>query len=520
MLGPRNILFYSLLFYFYKYYLSYSYNQKNSKKRNEKDKKLSSIFNNKQQVVCNSNKYILDTSHYKYLKFSHILSKKNYIKNNEFLWGVATASHQNEGLNNNNNWRLWEIQLNIEQNIYGCGSWLYFEEEIKHLKKLNVNSYRISIEWSRIMPKEGVICYDSLNKYKYWIKLLKDNDITPMVTLHHFTRPIWVDIKYQGLHNPDIIPLFVEYFELVAKHFDKDVKYWITFNEPLMELVNGYIVGSRPPGMNKNFDLLMKALLNICIIHGKGYKILHKYNPECQVSIAKNLCVFETYNSNDPLKVLVTQKFEYLYNYAILDALTSGVLNTQFNFLLYNFGIHHESAEFKNTLDFIGVNHYNITYVKTNYLNGVIDIELSNKYNNYKKNDMNWDICPSSSYWIFKEIWTRYKKYMMITENGCCDNSIDKTRAIDFMKYTMYNIKTALKEDIDIRGYFCWTLFDNFEWNEGFVPKFGLFTTNFQLLEHQINKNSKIDNSKVINNYGKFYKKVIKLNRKNKDIID
>lgn len=450
------------------------------------------------------------------------IKNKNLIiedKQDKFYWGVSTSSHQNEGYNQNN-WTLWEIQEELEYSGMATNSWNYFESELENLKLLGVNSYRFGIEWSRIIPEEGYVSEKSLNRYEYWCQKLIENGIEPLVTLYHFTRPTWVEIKYGGFHNNQIIPEFLHYIKVVVSRLSKYVKYWITFNEPLMELTNGYIVGSRPPGYKDNFNYLTLALKNICEMHSKSYAIIHNIRSDSMVSIAKNLVLFKPYNTCEPLKVKIVNEVDKLYNDAILNALiTTGELDTSFNFQFYRFGDVYYNEKFKNTMDYLAVNHYNIVNVKVSYSgNKLIDIMLSDPDSKFPKNDMNWDICPYSMYVILKKYYEKYKLPIIITENGCCDNSLSKKRSRNFLKQCIYGMQMAQREGVDIRGYYYWTLHDNFEWDDGYVPKFGLFTTDFTRLKKQIKRGDTIDKSKKINPVGKLYKKIISYNSKNKTL--
>lgn len=509
----KNTIYLLILYYFYLYYQTYikfSYEEK--KNYNNIDLKDLVLFkqNLEENNKTNNQNNNQDANNSVEL---NKMNKNNKLKNN-FLWGVSTSSHQIEG-NNQNNWTLWEYQENLEKSSIATNSWEYFDDDLENIKSLGVNTYRFSIEWSRIFPEENHISEFALDKYENWCKKLIENNITPMISLHHFTRPIWVEIKYGGFHNEKIIPEFLNYVKVVVSRLHKYVKYWVTFNEPLMELVNGYLVGSRPPGYNDNMKYLVKALKNICVMHARCYHLIHFFRKDTMVGLAKNLSYVMPYKTYEPLKSKITAELDRIYNIAIIEALTNGVLDTSFNFKFYRFGEIIYDDSFKNTLDFIGVNHYNIGYIEINYYGKKkIDVLLSDKDSDFPKNDMNWDMCPYSMYKILKNMGEKYPNIpLIITENGCCDNSLNKSRARNFLKQNMLGVKNAMNEGINIIGYYYWTLHDNFEWNDGYAPKFGLFTTNFYQIKKQIKKGIKKDTSKKINPIGKLYQKIIRINR-------
>jgi beta-glucosidase len=456
-------------------------------------------------------KYINNNDNHK-INRHKIQLKNNKLKfnlHNDFFFGVATSSHQNEGFNKNN-WTDWEDKNNLEKSNYACGQWLYFDKDIENMKFLGVNSYRFSIEWSRIFPEEDKIDYEALNKYKSWCIKLRKNNIEPFVTLHHFTRPIWVDEKYGGLHNIEIEGCFLKYVDLVSKYLKKEVKYWITFNEPFLELVHGYIRGTRPPGIQSDLDKFKNALINICDIHSKSYNIIHKHIPKAFVSIAKNVTHMISYHDYDPVKSYFAEEVDRFYNRQLIDALTTGEISCGFNFFGNNFGIHENKKLWKNKLDYIGLNHYNIAYVKIDYISkNFIDVVLTKDKTEFEQNDLGWDLCHFSMYEVLKTLG-KYNLPIIITENGTCDNSAMKSKQIALLSDHIACIEKAMSEGVDVRGFFYWTLNDNFEWDDGYHPKFGLFKTNFKMLKEQIENNSPINISTTPNISAKFYKKLIK----------
>lgn len=441
-----------------------------------------------------------------------IKNNKNILFPKDFILGTSTSSYQVEGSNYECNWSVFEKKHKLSNNI-GTGSWSYFEQEVSLMKNLGINSYRMSLEWARIVPKPYTINNKILKKYHNQIKFLIRNNIKPLITLHHFTRPSWLDNKYGGLHNDKIIPHFLFYVKTVANKFKNEVTYWNTFNEPMLECVNGYITGTRPPERENDFTNFQNSLINICAMHTEAYHIFHNINPNSKVSIAKNCVIFPN-DYYDPLKNYVTRKIDNIYNYSLLDALVSGKLEIELNFGVYKVSIYYENERMKNTLDYIGLNHYNMITTNISYFPFKVGIDLMSNNNNYEVNSMNWDVCPSSLYIILKALYTKYKLPIMITENGCADNDYEKTLSVKSMKYFLNGIKLAKEEGIDILGYHTWTFIDNYEWDDCYDPKFGLYTLNLNQLENQIKNNEKKDKSKNINNYGKFYKDVINFNNK------
>ena len=248
----------------------------------------------------------------------------------KFLFGAATSSYQNEG-SNNNNWTRWEKINNLESCNKSCDMWNCFDEEIKNMKKLNLNMFRFSIEWSRIEIKKDIINNLVIEKYKNWCFKLKENGIEPIVTLYHFTLPIWMD-ELGGWENPLIITYFENYVKNVAKILGPHVKYWITINEPFIECLHGWLLGTRPPGKKFNIKGFFLALKHMCLAHAKTYHILHNFNSKCMVSIAKNLSEMSPYSYMNPIDILLTNELNKLYNNQIIESLITGHLELKFMF--------------------------------------------------------------------------------------------------------------------------------------------------------------------------------------------
>lgn len=449
-------------------------------------------------------------------------------KNSDFLWGVATASHQNEG-NLNNNWTEWEKRNSLERSGICTNSWEYWENDLKRIKELGCQCYRFSIEWSRIMPVINTVSYSALNNYKNMILKMKEMSIVPIITLHHFTRPIWIDVLYSGIHNSDIIFEFEKYTKVVMEELGDLCNFWITFNEPILECLHGYIRGTRPPGFIGDFCKFELAIANVCEMHSRAYHIIHSYNENAKVSIAKNFSLFRCDNSYDYFKNIISRKIYDYYNHSILRALTCGELNLEFNLYVYTTGLKLKREEWKGTLDFIGLNHYNLSTVCISY-NPVhpFDVIMSDKKLKYPVSDMGWDICGYSMYLSLIDL-ASYGLPIFITENGCADNTIDNKNRINFLKQCLKGLCMAEKEmNMTILGFCYWTLQDNFEWEDGYRPKFGLYTIDFDklnkiIVKNRNNKNINQCSSKkkeikyaTLSKGGMLYRKIIHLWKSNK----
>jgi len=405
--------------------------------------------------------------------------------NNKFLFGIATASHQNEGNNHLNNWWDWEIKKNLEKSGVACNSFEEYKADIDLVKELGCNAYRFSLEWSRIYLDEDRIDEKALIIYKKMVRYCLKNNIKPIITLHHFTRPQWFDSNFGGLHSNMLVHHFSQYVETVCKKIGKYVRYWITFNEPMLECVHGYLRGTRPPGKKGDFENMYLAIENIIDTHCSAYAIIKKYNPKAKVSISKNMVDFEKQYHYDLIKSNIEDQIIENYNYCILDAFYKGVL--KFGIEMFGLGSMktREDKSWIGKLDFLGINHYNVGYVLISYnLKKPVDVRLRLKDNVYHKNALRWDIKPESMLNILDGLRMRYGKIkMMITESGSAEK---KARVIGNM-FQKEIIDTHFKSVIEyqkkyhtILGYIYWTLMDNYEWEDGYKPKFGLYTMSYK----------------------------------------
>lgn len=383
-----------------------------------------------------------------------------------FYWGAATASHQVEG-GNHNDWSEWEKsekrieflrsnglieKYGLENFVSGKAADHYnrFREDFKLAKELGHNATRFSIEWSRIEPKEGDFDEKEIEHYKQVIASLKELGIEPFVSIWHWPIPLWLKNKGGWQYNK-ICDYFVRYTEKISSSFGKDVKFWITINEPEIYTSDSYFNGIRPP-QKKNLFAYLRVLYNLIKAHKKAYKIIKKANPESKIGIAKNNIYFEAYKNRFVNKIL--KKF----------------IDWWWNFYFLN--------QIKNYQDFIGLNHYSRNLINYGF----------NKNENKRVSDMGWELYPEAIYFVLKDL-KKFNKPIYITENGLADAK-DQKRSW-FIFESLKNVYRAMEEGVDVRGYLHWSLMDNFEWDKGFWPRFGLLEIDYKSSERKIRPSAK-----------------------------
>lgn len=399
----------------------------------------------------------------------------------KFYFGAATSAHQIEG-NNLNNWSEWEKKnatrlaslaqgnpelINVhpgagnpENYISGkaCNSYELFNEDIKALESLGCNAYRFSIEWSRIEPEEGRFDSSAILKYREIILAAKAAGLEPFITLHHFTLPLWVE-KMGGVTSHRFPSFFARFAEKIGKEFSYQLKYISPINEPEILALNGYYRGIWPPA-KKNFLKFRKARKNLIRAHILAFQKLKKVNPNFLVGPVCNLSYFES---------------------------AGGLWNSLLKLLGLRFWNFYFLERVKKYSDFFGINYYFHNRVSGGF----------NKNINECISDMGWELYPQGIENVVTETYSRYKLPIFITENGLADAS-DKKRGW-FIEETFAALSRARKSGVDLRGYFHWSLLDNFEWDKGFWPRFGLFKVDFETFERTPRGSSKVYVEKIKN---------------------
>ena len=377
----------------------------------------------------------------------------------DFLWGAATSAHQVEG-SNHNDWTEWEKENAArlskknegkyppENFISGraCDHYSRYEEDFDLAKKLGHNTHRFSIEWARIEPEEGKFSELEIEHYRSVIRALRARGLEPFVTLWHWTMPTWF-VEIGAFEKRANIEYFARFCQRIVKKFSGEVTFWITINEPEIYAGNSYLKGVWPP-QNKNFISYIKVLTNLIKSHKNIYEIIKKYDSKAQIGITKNNIYFEAYQNKIGNRIL--KKFiDWWWNFYFLNRI-------------------------KKYQDFIGLNHY--------FHNRIKNFKF-NQNENKKISDMGWELYPESIYYVLRSL-KRYNQPIYITENGLADAE-DKNREW-FIKESLKNIHKAISEGVDVRGYLYWSLLDNFEWDKGFWPRFGLVEINYRTLERRI----------------------------------
>ncbi|MFA7244764.1 MAG: glycoside hydrolase family 1 protein [Candidatus Magasanikbacteria bacterium] len=381
------------------------------------------------------------------------MPNKNELKfPKDFFWGCSTSAHQIEG-GLNNDWTEWEKSENRIKELknknlnpfdfisgQAANSFEDNNADINCLKELNANSYRFSIDWSRIEPEKGKFDEKALEYYLNLLKKLRAHNIEPFVTLWHWPIPLWAKAE-GGWTSKKIIKHFNEFVEHVVKYLNPEVNFWITLNEPMVYAANSYLTGVWPPQEKSPLKYYL-VVNNLIKAHKTIYDTIKKLDPNCQIGIAKQNIYFEAYQ-NKFVNKLLKLTADWWWNFRFLNKI-------------------------KDKQDFIGLNYY--FHSKINY--GFVS---DHKYEKFS--DLGWGLHPEGIYHLLKDL-KKYNKPIYITENGLADRG-DQHRSW-YIGEIIKNMHQAIADGVDLKGYFHWSLIDNFEWAEGFHPHFGLYEVDFQ----------------------------------------
>ncbi len=401
-----------------------------------------------------------------------------------FMWGTATAAHQVEGNNRLNDWWAFEQQPGRihdgKPSGDACRQYDLYKEDILLMNKLHQNSHRLSLEWSRIEPSEGKFDQGAIDHYRDVLETLHKYKIEPLLTIHHFTNPQWLNAR-GGWETPAIIPYFERFTELVAREYGDLVRYWVTINEPMVYSVMGYVLCAWPPA-KKSPKLAFACTANMMRAHAAAYRILHnKAKLKPMVGIAHNIRIFDPANPKSWFDRKVAYLQDYAFNEVIIRALTEGKL-----YLPLGTG---EIPGAKDSMDFIGINYYSRDLVAFNIKSPGLMFGRNFAPPDAELTLFGWEIYAEGLYRLCKRM-SQYGRPIFITENGIPDDT-DEQRPRALLDH-LEAVHKAIAEGIDVRGYFHWSFIDNFEWAEGYRTPFGLVEVDFQNQKRTVKDSGKL----------------------------
>jgi beta-glucosidase len=385
-----------------------------------------------------------------------------------FLWGAATASHQVEGNNTNNNWWAWEQQpgkiAQGQKSGAACDWWGgRWRDDFDRAAECGQNAHRFSVEWSRIQPLPDKWDEASLDRYRDMARNLVNRGMTPLVTLHHFSDPLWLS-EIGGWENEKAVEYFVPFVRKVVEALSEYVNLWVTINEPNVLAVSGYLWGVFPPGKKGRRDTL-RVMTNLVRAHAAAYHAIHEVQPTARAGIAHQVRWLQPAHPASPLDGFAVGATNRLFNDFFPHALMHGVLRFP--------GWSRRLPQAKGTQDYLGINYYSTDQVS---------FSLSKAGELFADRTYPAGAALSETGFLanvpegfFKTLrWARqFDVPLIVTENGV-EDSQDVLRPRYLIEH-LHQLWRAVNLNDPIKGYFHWSLVDNFEWERGWTQRFGLW---------------------------------------------
>ncbi len=384
-----------------------------------------------------------------------------------FLWGTATAAHQVEGNNTNNNWWKWEQDGHTNGRSGLASDWWggRWREDLDRASEAGQNAHRLSVEWSRIQPAPDRWDEDALEKYRVLLRGLKERGMTPMVTLHHFSDPLWLG-EMGGWETEAVVPLFGKFVRKTVEALKEYCSLWCTINEPNVYAIEGYIRGHFPPGKS-DMKLALQVQANMVRAHAAAYHAIHDVQPESRVGYALHFRPQEPARSWSPLDRLMRNiKFSAI-NMAFPSAISTGVMRSPVGKV--------PVPEARGTQDYFGLNYYSVDTVAFDLTNRAEVFSRSFFPEGTDLADAKQNANQPEGF--FQAIKWAVRAYpdlpVLITENGIEDIT-DRIRP-RYLAQHVHAMWRAVNFNWPVKGYFHWSLVDNFEWERGWSQRFGLW---------------------------------------------
>lgn len=397
----------------------------------------------------------------------------------DFRWGTATSSYQIEGSNENSDWWQFEQQpgaiLEGGRSGIACDWWENFEADLDHAAEMGTNAHRLSLEWSRIEPEPSLFSDEALARYRALLHGMHDRGIEPMVTLHHFSNPLWLVEK--GDFDTDlVVEYFRRYTARVVQSLGDLIPLWITINEPMIYAYMRYVTGKFPPATHKGWGAAGRALVNMLRCHAVAYHTIKDALPAAQVGVAHNFMVFDPLPGRNPLRSWWNGQVSWLMNDWWMEAMTNGKPQWPLG--------RGRIDGLAGSYDFTGVNYY--TRFFTRFLRG----ETSWWPAGSEISDGDYgEVYPAGMFRVIKHAM-RYKKPIFITENGLPDRG-DRLRSA-FLLTHLREVWRAVNFNWPIKGYYHWSLIDNFEWDRGWTQRFGLIALDPESGERRLRRSGEL----------------------------
>jgi beta-glucosidase len=396
-----------------------------------------------------------------------------------FLWGTATSAHQLEG-GNTNDWTRFEALPGAiergETSALSADHWNRMAEDVSLMKAITANAYRFSIEWSRLEPREGAWSEEAWTRYGDLVQKLREAGITPAVTLLHFTLPLWMADR-GGVAAPEFPERFGRFAAEAGRRLGPGVDVWITVNEPIVQMYMGYVIGTWPP-QKKSPPEALSAFAGLLRGHAAAAAALRAADPGAKVGVANNLMLLEPRSRLLLTDWLGASFVDRLWNWSFPDAVRDGRARLR----LPGARLDERIDGLVGSVDFFGLNYYFRYFVRM--APGASEM-VTMTPGPGPRSELGGtspvgDSPPEALFLLIREAWRRYGLPIYVTEGGIADDK--GTMRGPLVRGQVEAIQRARAEGVRVEGYFHWTLVDNFEWEKGYRPRFGLYRLDRQSL--------------------------------------
>jgi beta-glucosidase len=427
----------------------------------------------------------------------------------DFQWGVSTAAFQIEGAHNadGKGESIWDAFTNKKGKVKdghradtACDFYNNYQADIDLIKQLNIPNFRFSISWTRILPNgTGAVNQAGIDYYNRIIDYCLSKGVEPWLTVYHWDLPQVLEDK-GGWTNRDIIQWFTEFTEVCAKNFGDRVKYWMVMNEPSVFSGAGYFFGIHAPGRTgmKNF---LPAIHHIVLSMAAGAKKLREILPDAEIGTTFSCSHIEP-RSNSKRDIKAANVADALVNRLFIEPILGLGYPVSDIPVLKGLEKYYQPGDEQNMhfdFDFIGLQNYTREIVKYSFFTPYINASLVKaKDRNVPTTEMGWEVYPPAIYHILKKFDAYPQiKNILITENGAAfpdeliDGQINDTKRTEYIEANLQQVLKAKQEGCKVNGYFVWTLTDNFEWAEGYHPRFGLIYVDFDTQERIVKASGK-----------------------------
>lgn len=394
------------------------------------------------------------------------------------LWGVAVSHYQVEG-DDLCDWTAWEAAGKTRGGPCGraAGSWSRYEEDAALAAAIGANAFRFSVSWSRVEPRRGVFDDEALMRYRRLVDRLAALGLTPVVTLFHYTHPVWFHDATPWT-SPASVGAFARFARRTAEALGPAARVWTVLNEPLVFVLGGFLDGQIPPGL-ADARASARALEHLLIAHTAAGAAIREVLPAAALGVAHNMMAFAPERRGSRMDRWAAGHAARFYNEELLSAFATG----RWTFWLPPFArFAGRCADLPGSLDFLGVNFYSRLHLRSP---GRERLAADFRYldrTGWGLTDNGWEVVPGELEGVLRTA-SSLGLPLLLAENGIADRS-DFLR-LRFLAEHVAALRRAAASGIDVAGYLHWSLLDNFEWLDGYGPKFGLFSVDRATFERR-----------------------------------